>query len=132
MHTSKHRLLLLMLFCIGCQAVEDGISSTDTGTSGIQGRMMRGPMCPAIDSAEPCPDAPLSASFDVFDSRGQRVARFDSDEQGHFKVALAPGVYTIVPAEDAPLIQPTLQKEQVEVSASQFVEVTLRFDTGIR
>ena len=132
MHTSKHRLFLLVLFCIGCQAVEDGISNAETVNSGIEGRMMRGPMCPAINSAEPCPDAPFSASFEVFDNQGNLVVRFDSDEQGHFKIALAPGVYTIVPTEDAPLMQPTLQKEEVEALANRFVEVTLRFDTGIR
>ena len=94
--------------------------------------MLRGPMCPNVNTDVPCPDEPFSASFEVFDNQGNQVARFTSDELGHFQVALDSGVYTIVPGKDAPLMLPKTQEKQVDVQQNQFLQVTLRFDTGIR
>jgi len=136
MRTSGNLFIILFL-CFGCQCqgIEDVVSSTSkkaTGDSGIEGRVVRGPMCPNAESAAPCPDEPFSASFEVFDGQGNEITRFDSDTQGNFHVALDPGVYMIVPGIDAPLMLPKTQEKQVDVQENQFLQVTLRFDTGIR
>ena len=137
MRRSGHTLFIILFLCFGCQCqgVEDVVSNASkkaTGDSGIQGRMIRGPMCPNINTDVPCPDEPFSASFQVLDSQGNEVARFDSDTQGHFHVALDPGLYKIVPGNDAPLMLPKTQEKQVDVQENQFLQVTLHFDTGIR
>ena len=99
-------------------------------TTGLTGTVRRGPITPVCQINVPC-DAPFSASFDVL--RGSlRVASFRSDANGHFTIALAPGTYVIVPAADAPLMNPSAQTKTVEVSAEGISSVELMFDTGIR
>ena len=79
----------------------------------------------------PC-DAPFSATFTVRRA-GRQVAQFQSDSSGQFTVQLDPGVYTVVPSADAPLISPTSQTKSVTVADSgQLTAVRLMFDTGIR
>ena len=73
----------------------------------------------------------LSASFDVRQNN-RRVATFRSDTEGRFTVRLAPGTYVLVPAADAPLMQPSAQAKTVEVGAEGLTAVQLQFDTGIR
>ncbi len=61
-----------------------------------------------------------------------QVARFESDEKGKFEVRLPAGVYTIVPDKSTPIPAPQSQAKSVTVPQDGFVEVTLRFDTGMR
>jgi len=99
-------------------------------TTGLTGTVRRGPVTPVCQVGVPC-DAPFSASFDVL--RGaRRVASFRSDADGHFTVKLAAGTYTIVPAADAPLMNPSAQSKTVEVTPEGITSVDLVFDTGIR
>ncbi len=101
--------------------------------SGIQGHVLRGPMCGGPVSADnPCPDQPFGALFYVLDSQGNQVAHFSTDEQGYFWIPLLPGTYTIVPDKSAPLMSPSDQKKKVTVQVGELVQVTLTFDTGIR
>ncbi len=93
--------------------------------------MLRGPIQPVCQEGEPCDDAPFAATFNVY--RGsRRVAAFRSGKDGRFEVPLAPGRYTIVPSDDAPILFPEGQPQEVTVEAEGFTDVTLHFDTGIR
>ena len=79
----------------------------------------------------PC-DAPFSAGFTV-QRAGRQVGQFQSDSAGQFTVQLDPGVYTVIPRADAPLISPTSQAKSVTVAdTGQLTSVRLTFDTGIR
>ena len=98
--------------------------------TGLTGTVMRGPVTPVCQVNVPC-DAPFAASFEVRQNT-RRVATFRSDAEGRFTVRLAPGTYVLVPAEDAPLMQPSAQAKTVEVGAEGLTEVQLQFDTGIR
>ena len=101
--------------------------------TGLKGRTMIAAPCPgpAIDD-KPCPDQPLSASFEVLDGNNKVIARFQSDAEGRFEIALPPGTYTIIPDAAAPLFNPRNQPQQVTVQTKTMTDITLRFDSGIR
>ena len=99
--------------------------------SGIEGTVLRGPICPVVTDKDPCPDAPFRALFHVLDEVGTEVTTFRSDDQGFFRVLLGPGEYSIVADESAPLF-PKRQSQMVTVESNTFTDVTLLFDTGIR
>ena len=103
------------------------------GPSGIEGTVLRGPICPVEREDEPCPDEPFSAFFHVFDLEWNGIAKFHSTEEGWFHIALPPGDYVIEPDESAPLMPPpAAHRVVVTVPESGFATVTLSFDTGIR
>ena len=106
-------------------------ATSPSATTGLTGVVIRGPVTPVCRIDVPC-DAPFSATFSV-ERSGRRVTQFQSDAAGQFTVVLAPGVYTIVPAADAPIISPTTQGKSVTVVDNGMLTVVrLTFDTGIR
>lgn len=122
-------LVGLNLVLLSCGLILD---NDDSNKSGIEGTVLRGPTCPVVRENDPCPDQPFAAPFNVFDDKGKNITTFQSDEQGHFRLALAPGEYAIVPDESAPILFPKNQRKTVVVQPNQFTDVTLLFDTGIR
>jgi hypothetical protein len=103
---------------------------TTTLSTGLTGTVLRGPVTPVCQVNVPC-DGPFAASFEVH-RNGNRVATFTSDAEGRFNVSLAPGPYVIVPASNAPLMNPSSQTKSVEVGPEGMTSVQLMFDTGIR
>ena len=130
--------LVLGLGTLSCQMTTTSESRTagtdgESLTTGLEGRTMIAAPCPGpVRDDQPCPDQPVSATFEVLDAQNKIIARFQSDAEGHFSVALKPGVYTIVPAADAPLFNPRMQHQTVTVQTGKMTEVTLRFDSGMR
>jgi hypothetical protein len=125
--TGRTRWLLasLALVTFGCRS-----SSTAPLTTGLTGIITRGPITPVCMVNQSC-DAPFSAHFSV--RQGSRtVATFQSDSTGAFVVLLAPGNYTVVAGNDAPVISPSSQSKPVTVGPSGLTYVQLSFDTGIR
>jgi hypothetical protein len=104
-------------------------SAVDIST-GLTGTVLRGPVTPVCQVNVPC-DAPFAASFEVRRA-GARVATFTSDAEGKFRVSLPPGSYVIVPAADAPIMQPEIQTKDVQVGPEGLTSIQLLFDTGIR
>ena len=104
--------------------------NSTTPSTGLTGTVIRGPVTPVCQINVPC-DAPFSASFDVM-LHNRKVTTFTSDTQGRFSVRLLPGIYLIVPAADAPLMNPSFQTKTVEVGPEGLTSVQLTFDTGIR
>ncbi len=100
--------------------------------TGIRGQVLRGPINPGPEILGESNEEPFSAPFSVLDSQGNEVARFKSDENGFFEVALSPGEYTIVPDSSAPILFPEQQATSVTVPEDGFADVVLSFDTGIR
>jgi hypothetical protein len=100
--------------------------------TGIRGQVIRGPINPGPDIVGISNEEPFSASFSVLDSANNTVARFASDEDGFFEVALSPGEYTVVADPSAPILFPEQQTIAVTVPEDGFADVVLEFDTGIR
>jgi len=100
--------------------------------TGIRGQVLRGPINPGPEIEGVINEEPFSAVFSVLDSENNSVARFESDENGNFELALFPGEYTVVPGPSAPILFPEQQTRAVSVPADGFADVVLDFDTGIR
>lgn len=95
--------------------------------SGVQGEVLLGPIHNGPPQAGDNADIGFAALFYVYDDRGGMVATFNSDWDGWFNVALAPGHYVIIPDSSAPIWDPQKQAQQVTVVAGKFSQVTLRF-----
>jgi len=104
------------------------------GTSGIEGQALRGPMCPVVQLGSPCPDEPVEATIISWDAeRTAQVQTVTTGQDGRFRVPLPPGEYYLDPQRLEPgQMFPTPIPQTVTVPADQFVQVTVRYDTGIR
>jgi hypothetical protein len=121
-------LAAVVSLSLSCQAMDSPVADS----SGIEGQVLRTNTKPGpIRQGEPT-EVPFSATFRVLDAGGEEVLTFTTDEDGRFKVVLPPGDYTIVPAENAPVLRPATQKKPVTVKEGAFTELRLVFDTGMR
>lgn len=119
--------VLALIVTVGTACDQPLSPTIDTGLTGV---VVRGPIAPVCQIDRPC-YAPFSAAFDVFEN-ARRVAGFRSDAEGRFTVTLSAGAYRVIPAADAPIIQPLTQVRTVEVLSAGLTQVRLEFDTGIR
>ncbi len=101
-------------------------------SSGIEGLVTIGPVCPVERIDTPCPDKPYQATIVVKDGQGGEVARVQSGKDGRFRVALAAGAYTLAPRSSSQGSYPFAPEQQVEVQAGAFTTVSVQFDSGIR
>jgi hypothetical protein len=97
-------------------------------SSGLQGKVLRGPVSPVCVATRPCQ---VGASVILAFSRsGVLVARVKSARTGDYRIALAPGVYAVSPALRAPLWR--LSPQTVRVPEGGYRRVNFLVDTGIR
>jgi hypothetical protein len=97
-------------------------------SSGLAGRVLRGPVSPVCVTTRPCQ---VGASVILAFSRtGALVAKVKSTRSGDYRIALAPGVYTVSLALRAPLWR--LSPRTVRVPAGRYARVNFLIDTGIR
>ncbi len=102
-------------------------------TSGIEGQVLIGPTCPVLREGTPCPDQPSQATIAVWNAeRTEKVRTFTTDEDGRFRVPLAPGEYYIDPQPPNPVAPPTPITQTVTVPPDRFVQITIEYDSGIR
>ncbi|MER6064995.1 hypothetical protein ABT167_28290 [Streptomyces sp. NPDC001792] len=86
-----------------------------------------------VREGSPCPDRPLSARLTITSGDPERtVAETTSDTDGHFRVALPPGTYTVRPANLAGSVAPIAQPVSVTVTSGRFTTIVIPFDSGIR
>lgn len=97
-------------------------------TSGLRGTVMRGPITPVCRVGTPC-EAPAAKVVLVFRREG-RVARTTTDAKGRYRVALAPGTWTISLTRTG--LGSMIYPRQARVVANTFRLVDLSIDTGIR
>ncbi len=124
--------ILVLVFSMTACSPNGPISPTPTLSSGIEGTVTEGPMCPGPVPVgnNPCPDQPYQATITILNMENKQVAQVQSDAQGNFKVELAPGTYVLHPISGKPL--PRAADQTVVVSAGQFTPVSIVFDTGMR
>ncbi len=128
----KSLLLYALLLGMGGLACQWNLTESEPSITGLEGRVLKGPMCPGPQTAQACPDQPFSAWFEVFDDQQKLVTCFETNQDGLFEVALPPGTYTLVPDESAPIYRPHTQPQIVTVQPDGMTTVILNFDTGIR
>ena len=125
-----HRRVLLLLtavFVVGCMHAPGPAYAAETG---IRGAVLLGPVRPGPERVGQSNEAPLQASFTVYEA-DRKVAGFKSDDKGLFELSLPPGVYTLVPNKGTPVPTPERQKTQVTVPEDGYATVTIRLDSGM-
>ena len=102
--------------------------------SGIEGKVVKGPMCPVERSDQPCPDKPVEAEIEIQGPDDQdNKLRIRSGEDGRFRIDLAPGKYTLTPISPNPGAPPRAPGPQsVTVESGKYTQVTVKYDSGIR
>ena len=100
---------------------------------GIGGRASAGPVCPVVRPGQTgCdPRSVKGAVLIVRDGSGKEVARATTDGAGLFRVAVAPGAYTLEPQPVEGLMG-TAPVVQVTVPAGRLATASIEYDTGIR
>jgi hypothetical protein len=102
------------------------------GGTGVEGTVTVGPTCPVERADSPCPPRPLAATVLVRDASGSVLTRVRSGADGHFKVDLAPGSYTLTGDRPAGAALPRPITSSVTVIAGAYTVVTVQYDSGIR
>ena len=125
--------IALVSIAVFCGFMLGGRSSNASSppTTGIEGTVTVSPIQGGPAKAGVADSAPLANTSFLVETPAGKVATFKTDEQGRFRVELAPGKYNI-----------KIQKPQmkglacglldIEVTAAGFKKVSLSCDTGIR
>ena len=92
--------------------------------------MLIGPQCPVATPTSPCPDVPYATTLDLLEADGNYVTRLRSSDEGRFRVGLRPGRYRLEPRSGNPF--PYSMPVEVTVPVSEWVDVTIYYDTGLR
>ncbi len=113
------KLVAVVVLAVALVVGACGVGAPDSGLAGV---VLAGPTCPVERVGQPCPDRPVAVHL-----RAGSV-RFASDAHGRFRVALAPGTYTIVnDGGTFPRCRAT-----ATVPADAYATITITCDTGIR
>ena len=101
-----------------------------TTSSGLRGLVTRGPIAPVCTAEQPC-DAPAKNVTLVFLRNGRVARRVTTNDEGRYRVALAPGLYA-VRLKTRQSIGRGLEPARARVLAKRFRRVDFLIDTGIR
>lgn len=121
-----HLLIALCLSLTGCSR------APVAADSGIVGTVMIGPSCPVEMPGLDCADRPYQATITLLTLSGDKVARFTTDENGQFRVNLAPGEYILHPESPEDMGLPYSAEQTFTVVEGEFAELLVTYDSGIR
>ena len=122
------------MLLVAAMALLAGCATSEEPSSGIFGTVLYGPVCPVEqDPPEPgCEDRPYRAHLEVATAEGGRtVKEFESQADGTFRVAVAPGAYLIRSPSDSSA-PPSCASEGFVVAEGRYTEVAVQCDSGIR
>lgn len=98
--------------------------------SGITGNVEIGPTCPVERPGRVC-ERPYRATITIQrEPKRTLVARVQSSATGHFRIALAPGRYLLLPQNHRPY--PRSSPQDVTVHSHRYTTVRINYDSGIR
>ena len=101
--------------------------------SGINGKVMIGPITPVQKEGEVNEKPYSDALIFIMDSTGSsKITEVISDQNGLFKIYIAPGTYLLDPQTPHDQRFPVTGTQIVVVLENMFTDVTINFDTGIR
>jgi hypothetical protein len=128
-------MFVMLLALVSCNTADTNKHQTGTTqTSGIEGTVTIGPICPVqqINSAS-CDDRPYHQGIiHVMGNNKVYVTQFQADAQGNFKIELEPGMYTVDPQTPNEGFLPRASSQDVTVLAGVFITVNIQYDSGIR
>jgi hypothetical protein len=117
---------VLASLALGCGASANSSSSSATG---LQGRVMRGPVMPVCRVNVPC-DAPAKGLMLRFARNGRVVARATTNSKGWYRVVLKPGRYSVRTNARGPEAIP--KPALATATSGRFRRVDFHLDTGLR
>jgi Prealbumin-like fold domain len=133
MRLQRLSLVGFLIFAGFCYAQTSPTSTpmpeiADTGIEGVitVGPTHGGPVRPGMTSS-----APLANAAFVVGNQNGAIAEFTTDGQGHFKVSLTPGHYTVT-KKDRQKGVGRYGPFDVDVVAGQMTKVEWQCDTGMR
>ena len=118
-------LALLAALVLGC-----GSAGSATTTSGLKGRVMRGPIQPVCRVNEPC-DEPARNTKLLFYRSGRLVARTTTNQQGWYRITLTSATYAVRTNRPSKL-EKVPDPARVRVLTGRVKRVDFQIDTGIR
>ena len=122
---------IILVFLVMAACFSSGQTQSGSGT-GIEGVITFSPTQPGPIRADAPSSKPLAnTTFSVENEKGAEVASFTTDEQGRFRVPLAPGHY-IVSKKGKKGGVGRFGPWDVDVIADQMTNVAWECDTGIR
>jgi len=125
----KILLAPFVLLTLACGLFATPTTPTD---SGIAGKVLMGPMCPAIREGQECPDMPYQATITVNRLEGRKIAQFQTDEQGNFTIPLSPGEYILHPETPEGKPFPFADEQHFTVAPGEYTRLIVQYDSGIR
>ena len=103
----------------------------DRGTP-VQGRVTQSPGCGVVRPNEPpCPNPPVAGEVQLRTADGTVTARVHTDARGRYRLAAAPGAYTLLVDPDGDGIWPDCPDTPVEVTTRP-ARVDVVCGSGIR
>ncbi len=125
MHPQKRAIMLALLFTSSCFLSGQTLSESATG---IEGVIALSPTPPRMSTETvPSPEPLLNAPFNVVKENAV-VASFTTDEQGRFRVSVAPGHYTVSQPEKSEIRR--CGPWQADVVAGQMTKVEWYCEMG--
>ncbi len=119
-------ILLVLMFPVFALA-----QSSPAPTSGVQGVILVGPVMGG-PTREGTPDAKPLPEMEFVVKQGERVVTsFRTDQEGHFRVSLSPGHYSVVRKERNSAVG-FYGPFEVEVGQGKMASVQWKCDSGIR
>jgi hypothetical protein len=120
------RVLFAAIIAVALAAIPTSIAASSS--SGLEGKVLRGPVSPVCVAMRPCT---VSAAVTLAFSRGGvRVAQARSIATGRYRIPLAPGAYSVSTAYPHPLWR--ISPATVRVPEGGYRRVNFLIDTGIR
>jgi hypothetical protein len=120
-------LLLTVFVLTACS-----ITPTPDYSSGVYGQVTLGPVCPVVQVGKDCPDKPYQATLSILTAAGNKVTTIVTAADGNFRVNLAPGNYLLRPETPQNQPLPRAEEQPFTVTAGQFTEISVTYDSGIR
>jgi hypothetical protein len=121
-------IVLVLLVMAACVSVGQTPSGAETG---IEGVIMISPTQPGPIRADSPGSKPLANTAFVVENQKGEVASFTTDDQGRFRISLAPGHYKVSMKGKRPAIG-HFGPFEVDVVAGKVTKVQWECDSGIR
>jgi hypothetical protein len=122
------RVVVVMLAALVVASAHAGAAQVPS--SGLRGKVMRGPTRPVCLESEPC-ESPAAGVVLQFWRSGDLVARARTGPLGGYAIRLRAGVYSVKSAQ-VPRIGAGLTPRQVRVPRGRVARVDFLIDTGIQ